>query len=285
MRCDVNISVNKTGEKLGTRSEIKNMNSLSFIEKAIAYEYSRHVSAIQNGEMLYQETRRFNESDGSTSAMREKENAQDYRYYDDPDIPTIIIEESFIESIKRSLPELPIDIRNRYLNIGLSVSEADLLIKYKKVADYFSEAIKTGDPKILSNYILGEIFRLLETEAKKEIFDILVSPVQLSSLSNAQKSGKINAQLAKKALSEMLKSGKSWETFISESDLQEISDNELISYCKEAIEKNSNALSDYLSGKEKALKAILGYVMKKTKGKVNPEKTEKLLIELITKKG
>ena len=284
MRCDVNISVNKPGEKLGTRSEIKNMNSLSFIEKAIAYEYSRHVSAIQNGEMLYQETRRYNESDGTTSAMREKENAQDYRYYDDPDIPTIFIEEHFIESIKRTLPELPADIKNRYLGLGLSPTETDLLIKYKKVADYFSEAIKTGDPKILSNYILGEIFRLLETEAKKENFDIMISPLQLSSLSNAQKSGKINAQLAKKALSEMLKSGKSWEELISESDMQEISEIDLISYCNEAIYNNSNAISDYLSGKEKALKAILGYVMKRTKGKANPEKTENLLIELITKK-
>lgn len=281
MRCDVNISVNKPGEKLGTRSEIKNMNSLSFIEKAIAYEYSRHVSALKNNEPLHQETRRFNESDGSTSAMREKENAQDYRYFEDPDIPTICFNNSFVETIRLTLPELPDAIKERYLEMGLSAQETELLVKYKKVADFYSNAAKTGDPKILSNYILGEIFRELDTEARKEVFDTKLSSAELAELSILQSTAKINAQTAKNTLNKMLQTGKSWRFFISDEDMLGIDEDTLKSLCENAVKENINAVNDYLSGKEKAIKAILGYVMKQSRGKADAIKAEQIILELI----
>lgn len=281
MRCDVNISVNKPGEKLGTRSEIKNMNSLSFIDKAIVYEYSRHVNALQNGEPLYQETRRFNESDGSTSAMREKENAQDYRYYDDPDIPTIYVDEAFIESVRKTLPELPGPMKKRFIDMGLSSQECDLLIKYKKVADYFSIAAKTGDPKLISNYILGEIFRDFQSESSKEFFNIPISTSDLSELSQLQKSGKINAQIAKKTINEMLRTSKSLKAILDPSDLEIINDQELNNLCLLAINENKNAVNDYLNGKEKAIKAIVGSVMKLSRGKANAVTAEQIIISII----
>ena len=191
MRCDVNLSVNRPGEPLGVRSEIKNMNSLSFMEKAMAYEYERHVTAIKNNEPLVQETRRFNEADGSTSAMRDKEDANDYRYFKDPDSPYIIIDDIFIENIAKTMPMLPEKIKNNYLEMGLSEQDADLIIKYKKVSDYFSSALVTGDPKILSTYMLGEIFRSIETESQKEDFNILVPYAELAELSNLQKEVKL----------------------------------------------------------------------------------------------
>ncbi len=281
MRCDVNISVNKPGEKLGTRSEIKNMNSLSFIDKAILYEYSRHVNALTNGEPLFQETRRFNESDGSTSAMREKENAQDYRYYDDPDIPSILVDEAFIESVRKTLPELPETMKNRFLAMGLSPQESDLLIKYKQVADYFSKAAINGDPKIISNYILGEIFRDFKSESDKELFIIPITIPDLVELSKLQKNGKISAQFAKKAINEMLKTSKSLESILNASDLAGITEQELNAICLLAIKENPNAVTDYLAGKEKAIKAILGSVMKLSHGKANAQTAEQIIIKAI----
>jgi aspartyl-tRNA(Asn)/glutamyl-tRNA(Gln) amidotransferase subunit B len=281
LRCDVNLSVNRPGEPLGVRSEIKNMNSLSFMEKAMAYEYERHVSAIKNNEPLIQETRRFNESDGSTSAMRDKVDANDYRYFHDPDSPYIIIDDNFIDDIAKTMPMLPEKIKETYLEMGISEQDANLIIKYKKVADYFSLAIKTGDPKILSTYMLGEIFRSLETESQKESFDILVPYTELAELSNLQKEGKINAQMAKKTLAEMLKSGKSWKEYISKSDMEGIDESTLISMCKNAINENPTAVNDFKGGKEKALKALIGAVMRQSRGKANAVQAEQIILDLI----
>ncbi len=281
MRCDVNLSVNRPGEPLGVRSEIKNMNSLSFMEKAIAYEYERHVTAIKNNEPLVQETRRFNEADGSTSAMRDKEDANDYRYFKDPDSPYIIIDDIFIENIAKTMPMLPEKIKNNYLEMGLSEQDADLIIKYKKVSDYFSSALVTGDPKILSTYMLGEIFRSIETESQKEDFNILVPYAELAELSNLQKEGKINAQMAKKTLAEMLKSGKSWKEYISKSDMEGIDEGTLIAMCKTAITENSMAVADFKAGKDKALKALIGAVMRQSRGKANAMQAEQIILDLI----
>jgi aspartyl-tRNA(Asn)/glutamyl-tRNA(Gln) amidotransferase subunit B len=213
--------------------------------------------------------------------MRDKEDANDYRYFKDPDSPYIIIDDIFIENIAKTMPMLPEKIKNNYLEMGLSEQDADLIIKYKKVSDYFSSALVTGDPKILSTYMLGEIFRSIETESQKEDFNILVPYAELAELSNLQKEGKINAQMAKKTLAEMLKSGKSWKEYISKSDMEGIDEGTLIAMCKTAITENPMAVADFKAGKDKALKALIGAVMRQSRGKANAVQAEQTILDLI----
>lgn len=283
MRCDVNISVNKEGEPLGTRSEIKNMNSISFIEKAIAYEYDRHVDLIESGQshLLVQETRRYDEKTDTTSAMREKENAQDYRYYPDPDFLVMEIEQSFIDDIAQSLPKLPEEIKKNLIDAGIDEKSAELLVKYKNIAVFYMESAKYGDAKIISTYILGEIFRSLETEEEKEQFDIRISPKDLAKLSMLQKEGKITAHIASSVIPKMLEEGKGPEAYLSKDDLAAVDQSETDELCKEAVKEMQKAIEDYKNGKQKAIKAVVGYVMRATKGKADPVYTEKKILELI----
>lgn len=284
MRCDVNISVRPVGSsEYGVRSEIKNMNSITFMTKAIDYEYERHVDLVESGEKVIQQTRRYNESSNSTDSMRDKEDAQDYRYFGDPDLVEIILTNEEVEEIGKSLPEMPDKRLKRYVEeFEISETDAQLLTKYKNVSDFFENASKEiKNPKTISNFIIGQIFRSIETESEKEKFDISITPDQLADLVKLIESNKVNMNLAKKTLSKMLETGKDAKEFISENDMKEISEDELKTMCMEAIKANESAVKDYLSGKEKALKAILGNVMKQTRGRGNAQIIEKLLIELI----
>lgn len=284
MRCDVNVSVKPQGsEKLGTRTEIKNMNSITFMTKAIDYEYERHSEIIENGGSVIQQTLRHIEETNSTESMRSKEDAQDYRYFRDPDLVDIILTKEEIEKIRNELPELPDSRFKRYTSdFEIPEKDAKLLVKYKNVSDYFEKASKgLKNPKTISNFIIGQIFRTLENEADKEEFKILTMPEQLHEVGLLLESGKLNMNLAKKALQKMLETGKNITEFVSESDMQGVSNEDLEKYCKEAIENNQNAVNDYLGGKEKALKAILGSVMKQTRGRCNAGDVEEKLIKLI----
>ena len=284
MRCDVNVSVKPQGsEKLGTRTEIKNMNSITFMTKAIDYEYERHSEIIENGGSVIQQTLRYIEETNSTESMRSKEDAQDYRYFRDPDLVDIILTKEEIEKIRNELPELPDSRFKRYTSdFEIPEKDAKLLVKYKNVSDYFEKASKgLKNPKTISNFIIGQIFRTLENEADKEEFKILTMPEQLHEVGLLLESGKLNMNLAKKALQKMLETGKNITEFVSESDMQGVSNEDLEKYCKEAIENNQNAVNDYLGGKEKALKAILGSVMKQTRGRCNAGDVEEKLIKLI----
>lgn len=284
MRCDVNVSVKpQSSEKLGTRTEIKNMNSITFMTKAIDYEYERHSEIIENGGSVIQQTLRYIEETNSTESMRSKEDAQDYRYFRDPDLVDIILTKEEIEKIRNELPELPDSRFKRYTSdFEIPEKDAKLLVKYKNVSDYFEKASKgLKNPKTISNFIIGQIFRTLENEADKEEFKILTMPEQLHEVGLLLESGKLNMNLAKKALQKMLETGKNITEFVSESDMQGVSNEDLEKYCKEAIENNQNAVNDYLGGKEKALKAILGSVMKQTRGRCNAGDVEEKLIKLI----
>lgn len=286
MRCDVNVSVKPYGsEVLGIRTEIKNMNSVTFMTKAIDYEYKRHISVIESGQKVIQQTLRYIEQTGSTESMRSKEDAQDYRYFEDPDLVTIALENMQIDAIKKTIPELPQSRFKRYTNeFGIPEKDASLLIKYKNVSDFFELASKgIKNPKIISNFIVGQIFRNLETEAQREKFDILISAEQLGEIAILIENGKLNTNLAKKALSKMLETGKGIKEFVSESDMQGMSPEELRQYCEQAIELNPNAVKDYLGGKEKAIKALLGYVMKETHGKADARDIEQKIIDIIKK--
>ena len=283
MRCDVNISVNRKGEPLGTRAEIKNMNSLSFMEKALAYEYRRQCELLGNGERVVQETRRYNEATQTTESMRNKEDAQDYRYFPEPDILSIGIGKDFIEKIKRSLPELPDALRKRFASYGLSDIEIKRLVEYKKIADFYSEAAALSDPKIAANLILGEIFRGMQTEEEKERFDLMFGVKAFAELVTLRAENKINAGIQKKVLQKMLECGGSPKDYLSAEDLAGVDSGAVDRLCAEAVAANERAVKDYLGGKEQALKALLGYVMKATRGKADAAQVEARLKELICK--
>lgn len=272
MRCDVNISVRPAGsEELGTRTEIKNMNSITFITKAMEYEFERQVDLIENGGKVVQETLRYDDATNTTSPMRSKEDAHDYRYFRDPDLVTIKITDEEIEEIRNKLPELPQKKFEKYVSqYGIPEDDAALLTKYRNISEYFDKAIDgLKKPKTVSNFIIGQIFRILQTEEDKEAFVIKTTPQQLNELCRLIESGKIQNNLAKSALDKMLETGKSCAEYISEEDMAGLDDALVEKWCKEAIEANPKAVLQYKAGKEKAIMACMGYVMKNSKGKAN----------------
>ena len=284
MRCDVNISVRPEGsDKLGTRTEIKNMNSINNIVKAMEYEFERQVDVIENGGKVIQETLRYDDATNTTSSMRGKEDANDYRYFRDPDLVTILTSREEVEEIRSMLPELPEKKMERYMEeYDIPEKDAQLLTKYRKVSEYFDEAIQgIKTPKTVSNFIIGSIFRRVETEKDKEEFAVATSPKQLNQLVKMIEDKKIQNNLAKKTLEQMLDTGKDCMEFIDESDLGGIDDSALTTMCQSAIDSNPNAVADFKSGKEKALMALLGNVMKQSRGKADAQSVKAKLIELI----
>lgn len=284
MRCDVNISVRPEGcETLGTRTEIKNMNSINNITKAMEYEYDRQVDLLESGEKVVQETLRYDDATGTTSSMRSKEDAHDYRYFRDPDLVTIRVSGDEVEEIKASLPELPADKCKRYAEeLGVTEKDAQLLTKYRSISEYFDEAIEgVKSPKTVANFIIGQIFSRLETEADKERFDIKTTPKQLNELVKLLDEGKIRNNLAKATLEKMLDEGKDAAAYISESDMGGLDEGALDNLCAQAVEANPKAVEDYKNGKEKAIKAMVGFVMKNSRGKADPALAEEKIKELI----
>ena len=284
MRCDVNISVRPEGaEEFGTRTEIKNMNSINNIAKAMEYEFNRQVALIESGREVAQETLRYDDSTGTTSSMRSKEDAHDYRYFRDPDLVTIRVTKDEVEEIRASLPEFPADKCRRYVNeLQIPEKDAQLLTKYRRISEYFDEACKgVKSPKTVSNFIIGQIFSRTVTEIDKELFNVSVSPAQLNELVKLLDDGKIRNNLAKATLEKMLDTGKGALEFISESDMGGLDENALIELCKHAIEGNPKAVDDYKGGKEKALKALVGNVMKNSRGKADAVLAEEKIKELI----
>ena len=286
MRCDVNISVREVGsDKLGTRTEIKNMNSINFIAKAMEYEFERQVDILENGGKVIQETLRYDDVTNTTSSMRGKEDANDYRYFRDPDLVTINVSRKEVEELRNLLPELPVQKAERYVSeLGLSETDAALLTKYRKIAEFYEEASEgTKNPKTAANFIIGQIFRRLDTESDKEAFDIKVSAEDLRELIKLIDDGKIKMNLAKSTLEKMLDTGKKATEFISESDMGGLDEATMISLCKQAVESNPNAVSDYKNGKEKAIKSLVGFVMKNSRGKADAVAAEAKIKELIAK--
>ncbi len=284
LRCDVNISVRPAGsEELGTRTEIKNMNSITFITKAIEYEYERQVDLIENGGKVIQETLRYDDASNTTSPMRGKEDAHDYRYFREPDLVTISVTDEEIEEIRKKLPELPAQKFKRYVSeYQIPEKDASMLTKYRRISEYFdaaTEGIKS--PKTVANFIIGQIFRRLETEADKEAFSVKTSPEQLNVLVKLLEEGKIRNNLAKSTLDKMLDTGRDAFDFISESDMGSLDEDALELLCRNAAEANPKAVSDYKNGKEKALKAILGYVMKNSRGRADARAVEDKLKEML----
>lgn len=283
-RTDVNISVRKKGDKeLGTRTEMKNLNSFSNVEKSIEAETKRQIDLLEAGQEVVQETRRWDEGLQETVGMRTKGDAGDYRYFLDPDLRPIILTDKYIEDIKSSLPELPAAKKARYIKeYDLSNYDARQLVESRKIAEFFEKATAACDnPKTVANWIMREIFRLLDEDQKEEAA-IPFKPELLGKMIGLIDKGTISNNIAKQVFEEMWTSGKDPETIVEEKGLTQISDDgELIEMAKEVLESNGKAVEDYLGGNERALKALMGQMMKKTRGKANPRKVTEILTTML----
>lgn len=282
LRCDANVSIRPFGNsELGTKTEIKNMNSFKALQKALAYEIERQTEVLEEGGRIVQETRTWDEGKGVTLSMRSKEQAQDYRYLPDPDLVPLVIEREWVEDIHRSLPELPDARRERYVQeYGLPRYDAGVLTNTKELADYF-EACLTGypNPKAVSNWVMGDLSRLLNAN-NRDITDCPIKPEQLASMLQLMDKGTISGKIAKTVFEEMFATGKDAEAIVKEKGLVQISDEGAITaVVDEVLAKNPKSVEDFRDGKEKALGFLVGQVMKATRGKANPELVNKLLKE------
>ena len=283
LRCDANVSIRPKGEKeLGTKTEIKNLNSFKFIQKALEYEINRQIASVEHGDKIIQETRLFDSKKGSTFPMRSKEEAHDYRYFPDPDLLTVTLDEQWINDLRNELPELP-DLRlKRFVEeYSLPKSDAELLISSKELADYYEECLNDfSNPKELSNWIITELLRELKDE--ETITEFPVTPKMLAELLNNISDGTISRKIAKEIFPEMIKNSKPAEDIISERGLKQISDqSELEAVIKEILNNHPDEVSRYNSGEEKLLGFFVGQIMKSTKGKANPKIVNELLRKLL----
>ena len=280
MRCDVNISVSDS-DVLGTRTEIKNMNSLNFIAKAMEYESKRQIEILINGGKVIQETLGFDEKSGKTYSMRTKEDADDYRFFREPDLLPLHISDEDIEKIRQTLPELPDKKIKRYVSeLSLEEKDAELIVKYPKVADFFEGTLECFyAPKRAANLILGTIFAFLKNETLKEQFEISVTAESFGELLKLLEENKLSTSKGKLTLEQMLQSGKSVHELLSNDDLKAFDDSELEAFCKNAIEQNPKIVADYKGGKDKAIMALVGAVMRDTKGKAEADKVKNKLTE------
>ena len=286
LRADVNVSVRKKGDtKLGTRTEMKNMNSFRSIVRAIEYEVDRQIDVIEDGGKVEQETLRWDDVSGKTFSMRDKEDAQDYRYFPDPDLVAIKLSEEYIENIKNTLPELPESRKERYLKeYQLSEKDAKLITSSKYLSDLFEQAIEVcHNPKAVNNWIISDISRILN-ETEMEPIEIPFDAKQLGKLIILIDKGTISSSIAKKVLVEMFEHPRDPEDIIDEKGWVQISDEGAIKdVVLKILEANPQSIADYKGGKDKALGFLVGQAMKETRGKANPQLLNKLFLEELNK--
>jgi aspartyl-tRNA(Asn)/glutamyl-tRNA(Gln) amidotransferase subunit B len=280
LRCDANISVSKE-KNLGVKVELKNMNTFKGVKEALEYEIKRQMDLIKRGKRIIQETRLWDEAKKRTISMRTKEEAQDYRYFPEPDLVPFMIEEEYIQRLRESLPELPRERLNRFVqNLKLPTSSASVLTSEKKLADYFEACLLLyPNAKNLSNWIttvlLAEINR-----RDSSIEELNLEPERFVRLIRLVDEGRLSNLRAKDVLVYMLDSGKDPQEIIYEKDLVQIEDKDLLKDIVDTIlRENQNTVSDYLKGKEKALSFLIGQVMKRSKGKANPKRVSQILRE------
>jgi aspartyl-tRNA(Asn)/glutamyl-tRNA(Gln) amidotransferase subunit B len=283
MRCDCNVSVRKKGEKkLGTRTELKNINSFRFIEKAIQYEIERQIDSIEAGQAIVQETRLYDSTKNKTFSMRSKEEAHDYRYFPEPDLIPLKIEEAYISKIKESLPELPIHRAARLESeYSLPAYDAQILTLEKEMADYYEKVVKKcGNAKVASNWIMSELLRELNN-SKKEIIDCPIKAEDLGEMIAMIDKNIISGKIAKTVFAEMFTTGRNPQEIVASQGLTQITDTSAIEkIIDEVMAANPNQLNDYRSGKDKLFGFFVGQAMKASKGQASPE----MLNELLKKK-
>lgn len=282
LRVDANISLRPAGTaELGTKAEIKNLNSFRALQRALAYEAERQLAVLQTGGRIIQETRTWDEAKGVTMSMRTKEEANDYRYFPDPDLVPMVLDQEWVDFIRQSLPELPDQRRSRYVEqFGLSAYDASLLTLTKEMSDYFEACLKHyNNPKVVSNWLMGEMSRLLNA-GNLELAACPVKPEQLAQMLVLIDKGTISNKIAKTVFEEMFASGKDPETVVQEKGLLQISDEgAIVAIVEQVIAANPKSVEDYRAGKQKAIGFLVGQIMKATKGKANPDMVNKLLRE------
>ncbi len=290
LRCDANISLRPKGEKtLGTKTELKNMNSFKGVEKALTYEIKRQTKMLDEGKRIVQETRLWNEKEEKSYSMRSKEEAHDYRYFPEPDLVPVVVSAEWIEKVKQSLTELPQAKCERFIEeYSLSKYDAQVLTSEKELADYYEECVKEIEKskkedknvfKIAANWVTGDLLGHLNT-GKIAVQNSPVPPQQLAKMLNLLYKGVISGKIAKTVFEEMFKTGKEPEVIIKEKGLIQVSDEGQIGkIIDEVITANTKVVEDYKSGKEKVIGFLVGQVMKKTQGKCNPQIANKLLKE------
>ena len=286
LRADVNVSVRKKGDKeFGTRTEMKNMNSFRSITRAIEYEAMRQVEVIEQGGKIYQETLRWDEVSGKTFSMRDKENAQDYRYFPEPDLGIIKISDEMIENIKKTLPEMPESRKERYIKeFKLPEYDSNILTSSKYLSDLFEKATeKCHNPKAVSNWIMTDITRILN-EKEQEPNDIPFKAEDLGKLVELIDKGTISSKIAKQVLEEMFENPKDPEDIIKEKGWIQISDEGAIKeVVTKILEANPASIADFKAGKDRALGFLVGQAMKETRGKANPQMLNKMFLEELNK--
>ncbi len=285
-RADVNVSVKKkTDEKLGTRTEMKNMNSFRSITRGIDYEIDRQIDLLEDGKQVEQQSLRWDDVSGKTFSMRDKEDAQDYRYFPDPDLVAIRLSNEYVENIRKNLPELPEKRRERYLNeYKMTEKETDIIVSSKYLSDLFEEAADIcKNRKAVSNWIISDISRILN-EKELEPADIPFTAEQLAHLVMIIDKGTISSSIGKKVLEELFENPREPEDIVKEKGWVQISDEgEIKKIVAEILANNQQSVSDYKAGKDKALGFLVGQAMKATKGKANPQLLNKLFIEELKK--
>lgn len=287
LRCDGNISIREKGtEPFGIRSEIKNMNSFKALEKALNYEFDRQVKAVTNGEALSVETRRWDETNNETIVMRSKEQANDYRYFPEGDLVTLNISDEWIESVRKTIPELPHEKAERFVKeYGLPKYDAHVLTLTVSMADFFDEAAKiSGDPKGSSNWIMGDISRLMKANGTW-IEDLKFAPKDVAELIEVIKDGVISSAIGKQVLEAMFESGNSPKIIIDEKGLKQNNDEgALLELVNKILDENPQVIDQYKSGKTRILGFAVGQVMKETKGQANPGIVNKLVEQEVAKR-
>lgn len=280
LRCDCNVSVKPKGQtQFGTKVEIKNVNSFRFVEKAIEYEIQRQIASLESGEKIIQETRLYDSTKNRTYSMRVKENANDYRYFPDPDLLPVRFEESWVEKIRASLPELPIQKAKRFQTLyGLPEYDALVLTQERSVSEYFEEAAKLcSNYKAVSNWIMGELMRELK-EADMSIDKQKINPKSLAEMISLIDDGTISGKIAKTVFAEMWASGEGPANIIKSKGLVQISDDSAVEkIILDVIAANPGQTAEYRSGKEKLFGFFVGQVMKASKGQANPDVVNKIL--------
>ncbi len=282
LRCDANVSVRPTGaSEFGVKTEVKNMNSFKNVQRALEYEIQRQITLLKSGQPIVQETHLWDAEKEVTLPMRGKEEAHDYRYFPEPDLVPLEVSPAWVEEIAGSLPELPTDRRRRFVQAyGLPEYDAAVLTASKALADYFEECIQLHrDTKLVSNWIMSELLGYLNRDGK-EITESPVTPAQVAALLKLIQEGVISGKIAKTVFEEMYQTTKNPETIVQEKGLVQISDREELNrIVDQVLDQNPGPVSDFKGGKEKALTALVGAVMRATKGKANPQLINDLLRE------
>jgi len=287
MRCDANISIRPYGqEKFGTKTELKNLNSFTFVRKGLEYEEKRQEQVILSGGKIEQETRRFDETTGTTKLMRVKEGSDDYRYFPEPDIVPMIISDEWMEEVRKTIPELPDARQRRYQEeLGLPAYDAHVLTLTKEMSDMFEKTVSLGaDAKLASNYLMVDVNAYLN-KVQKELSETALTAEGLAGMIKLITDGTISSKIAKKVFAELIEHGGDAEKIVKEKGLVQVSDSgQLLAWVNEALDNNPKSIEDYKNGRDRAIGFLVGQIMKASKGQANPQMINKMLLEEIAKR-